>query len=352
MNATKINKILDILYKKLRDGNDTNSETDISFDDLINENYNYTDIRLAKNHICILREYFNNNEVFDEHIKYFRNFSDESILINWNTTCANCELGCSNNINLVFNFFAALFIMAIHIRSNLYDEKIKNELSVLFFKQFFLLDDNLNFNEDRMLKILIDYDLEIAEKNLLENDNLSNLKSLITIKDFLISMKNRYNNLSEEKLTEINIHIDWTNNKLEYFEKMYALEIKLQIAEANKPSEENKKLAPLKSIWLAAAKITIEEFIEIGIENHLWDKNYKLLSTRGKLYGTGKILLSSISVALKNFAISDQIHYEAAGEAFCKVFEIKINKDTNQPYKSFCNGNPKYIREFKRLYRI
>lgn len=115
---------------------------------------------------------------------------------------------------------------------------------------------------------------------------------------------------------------------------------------------ELKQSEKLKKIWLANPKISVDVFLQKGIEKGIWDENYKIITQRGSLYGTGKTLLGSLSIALKGWAINENIDYKIVGTCFCDAFNIEQKESTKDPYKAFSTGNPKIIKEFKRAYKI
>lgn len=109
---------------------------------------------------------------------------------------------------------------------------------------------------------------------------------------------------------------------------------------------------PLADIWLPEAKITVDSLITKGNVGGLWDENNAIITKRGSIYGTGKILLGSLSVALRGYAINSSTDFKIVGSAFCKAFNVKVNENTKDPYKSFQVGNEKYIKELKRHFNI
>lgn len=109
---------------------------------------------------------------------------------------------------------------------------------------------------------------------------------------------------------------------------------------------------PLTAIWLPQAKISIDDFYKKGYGVGLWDKNHNITAERGSIYGTGKALLGSLSVALKGYAINSNIDYKIVGKAFCDAFKIELKEKTQNPYKLFSSTKPEYIRELKRAFGI
>lgn len=108
----------------------------------------------------------------------------------------------------------------------------------------------------------------------------------------------------------------------------------------------------LESIWLANPKISIQNLIKAGIDSKIWDEKCNLITQRNGLYGSGKRLLGSLSIALKDYSISEDIHYKKIGEVFCKKFNIVIKNETKDPYKAFGTGNSKIIKQFKRWLNV
>jgi hypothetical protein len=117
-------------------------------------------------------------------------------------------------------------------------------------------------------------------------------------------------------------------------------------------TEHTEAIKKLKTIWLAEPKISVEDFIQKGVDKGLWNENLKIITSRGSLYGTGKTLLSSIYFAFKDWAISSNTDYNEVGKAFCEVFNIEIKEATKEKYKAFSSGKPKIITEIKRTFGV
>ena len=112
------------------------------------------------------------------------------------------------------------------------------------------------------------------------------------------------------------------------------------------------KIKLLKSIWLAEPKISAEDFIQKGIDKGIWNESFNLITERNSIFGKGKILLGSMFVALKDWAIYKNIDHNKAGEVLCEVFNIENKPTTTNPYKSFSSANQKYISAFKQQFNI
>lgn len=142
-------------------------------------------------------------------------------------------------------------------------------------------------------------------------------------------------------------------NKLQYYPVLLDL---IKTLETPPPKESDAEhteaIKKLKTIWLAEPKISVEDFIQKGVNKGLWNENLKIITSRGSLYGTGKTLLSSIYFAFKDWAISSNTDYNEVGKAFCEAFNIEIKKATIEKYKAFSSGKPKIITEIKRTFGV
>lgn len=119
------------------------------------------------------------------------------------------------------------------------------------------------------------------------------------------------------------------------------------------PPQQNEKPEPeLNKIWLSEPKISVQNLLTLGIEKGIWNDEYQIITAKGSLYGTGKTMLGSLFIALKGFAVSENIDYKEAGKVFCSFFNVPINEKTKEPYKAFSSGNEKLIRELKRAFNI
>jgi len=148
-------------------------------------------------------------------------------------------------------------------------------------------------------------------------------------------------------------HKTFLNNQITYYKNKSDLESKrTQIIESKEDVVINNRLSLLIDIWSVSAKLSLSEVLRIGLENKIWDEDYNIITKRNSIYGSGKSLLSSLAVALRHTAYPDSIDYKKIGQAFCEAFNISINENTKEPYKSFTTGNPKYIKQFKRLLKI
>lgn len=108
----------------------------------------------------------------------------------------------------------------------------------------------------------------------------------------------------------------------------------------------------LSKIWLNEPKITVDNFLKLGIEKGIWNEQNNIITAKGKLYGTGKSLLGNLSIALKGYAISENTDYKEVGKAFCNTFNLPINEKTKEKFKAFSSGNEKQIILLKKAFNI
>lgn len=135
-------------------------------------------------------------------------------------------------------------------------------------------------------------------------------------------------------------------------EKLHHFPILLDIVKTLPPQPNTKEKPELSKIWLSEPKVTVSDFLIMGIEKGIWNEQYNIITARGSLYGTGKSLLGSLFIALKGYAISNSIDYKEAGKAFCSFFNIPISENVKEPYRAFSSGTEKQIRELKRAFNI
>src|SRR5690606_9081667 len=90
-------------------------------------------------------------------------------------------------------------------------------------------------------------------------------------------------------------------------------------------SQRSEKPEPeLNKIWLSEPKISVDDLLTSGIEKGIWNDEYQIITAKGSLYGTGKTMLGSLFIALKGFAVSENIDYKEAGKVFCSFFNVPI----------------------------
>lgn len=112
------------------------------------------------------------------------------------------------------------------------------------------------------------------------------------------------------------------------------------------------KIELLKTIWLPNAQITIEDFIQKGIDKGMWNEKFDIIPQRNSMYASGKKMLAAVYVAFKNWAINGVIDYKIVGKVLCEVFNVKIKETTKEPFKSFSSANKKVVDEIKKQFRI
>ncbi len=120
----------------------------------------------------------------------------------------------------------------------------------------------------------------------------------------------------------------------------------------NKESKTTRTNKRLSQIWLAEPKLSIDDFLQKGIDVGIWNENFDIIVKRGSLYGTGKTLLSNLAHAVRGYCISHQTDYKIIGKAFCEQFKIEISESTNEPYKVFNKENRAIKDQLKRAFSI
>ena len=179
-----------------------------------------------------------------------------------------------------------------------------------------------------------------------KNENLS---KILTLNDVGLIYDNRYTQSFQKQGLMKDIFSFTRYNQSCSMKKLIEPYIYIENEEKELINPSNELL---KSIWLSEAKISVEEFLLKGIGKGIWDEDYNLITKKGSIYGTDKILLASLSIALKGWAISSELDYKKIGKVFCTTFNVEINPKTDRPYKSFSSANEKYIKEFKRQFNI
>lgn len=107
----------------------------------------------------------------------------------------------------------------------------------------------------------------------------------------------------------------------------------------------------LKGIWMERPQKTIEEVLEKGFVLGLWDKNGRLQAQRSGPYGSGKLLLANLYIALKGNSVKNEIDYKEVGKILCDFFGAEIGV-AKEPFKSFQSGNQKKIDLIKKDFKF
>lgn len=332
-------------------GSFINDDDNLSSTDVLNENWSYTDRKINECFICIFKKHIDDDFVTKEIFQKYKSRLDFLSNDHDYDLCYNCS-----KLSLSLNFISSVG-MFIYSLNNLdyivggLDKRDKKILLDVFLKGFYLNNGIWSSDFTEFHKYYMDYLLEYFNDSLQTQSCYENIKELHQAKDFLNYTMLRIKNMEETpdvgNMDCFSFFLNFINSKLEYYEKIYALEIELQTTERSATNDEDKSLQPLKDLWLPNAKISLEEVIKIGIEKGIWDKNRNIITSRASLYGTGKSLLASLSVALKNQCYSDSIHPDFLGSAFCQAFNINIDLKVDRPYKSFGSPNTILIKRLK-----
>ncbi len=187
------------------------------------------------------------------------------------------------------------------------------------------------------------------------NEFCTHLFKIREINDFsLIEYLKTHNAYNEKDIRIILVHLNNFTyiNHLSELRQHFKDILDLLKLENENSNTNNKPQSELSKIWLRNPIITVEKFLKLGIEKQIWDEQYKIISAKGKLYGTGKSLLGNLSIALKEYAISENTDYKEVGKAFCNTFNIQIKENTKEPFKAFCSGNDKQIILLKKAFNI
>jgi|GEM_PF-6504022 len=235
----------------------------------------------------------------------------------------------SNKVKITSEFYSLLLIERFWTN---YCKELKIELNhELYFK---IRQDrvfhNIHIFQDEVLKkVILSMNVSIKSKPIIEQ---------IELLDNIIEKTENFDYLNDQKVYEK--HIKFLSDKRDKLLQNTPIHL------------EKKEQLPISKVWLTEPKITQERVIQKGINLGLWDENRNLTSNRGSLYSSGKNLLASLSIALKGHAISSSMDYKIIGEAFCETFNVNINQNTKEPYKPFCKGNSKIIRQFKQQFNL
>jgi hypothetical protein len=325
----------------------------LEYEKVILEYKSVLGLKEGEHHISYLRKYLGDDELFIEKIKPFSYDSIGLSNLVVGSSSSNKVLSFYNSVDPLFNFMCFLLVMYFQNVKNLVDEKWRKEWSLFFFNQFYMEKEQLMFRFERIESVLTNYHLKLIDNSLLNNENLKNIEDLAGILDLVDTINIKYRIINNDKIKSIKNQKLFYKSKLKKYDKLYFVEKEKQnLLDEELKRQEYKKLKPLKELWLAEAKISIEDLLRIGVENKIWDNDCNIITERKSLYTTGKTLLGSLAIALKGFAISYNTDYKIIGKAFCEVFNIKDKENVKEPFKSFSSGNQDSIKQFKRLLKI
>ena len=335
-----------------------------SIDDL-DQIFNISGVAREEDVHSLIRKYLADDETYDEWIQY----------INWSIhnsipkeIIGKCNFCNGNSVNesdkiclqyydkaeteiLIAGYF---FIIVIHNGAEIFSsEVVLHDLAFEFFNSFKYEKGVVTFNYKKYYNYFSIYLMEILRNTFKSMDTLDSLDLINDLKEELNFeiLRAKLQGLVSDDFFEP--HKTFLNSQITYFKNKSDFDSKrTKIIESREDVVNNDRLSLLIDIWSVSAKLSLSEVLRIGLENKIWDENYNIITKRNSIYGSGKSLLSSLAVTLRHTAYPDSIDYKKIGIAFCKAFNISINENTKEPYKSFSTGNPKYIKQFKKLLKI
>jgi len=180
-----------------------------------------------------------------------------------------------------------------------------------------------------------------------EKTNLSFSINVFRKHDILIPLANEFVNghaINRTKLEDLSFLI----NSLGVYYSLKKIGKSISKLELKAQNQNN----PLESIWKIKPQVSLDDFLSKGLDLGFWDEGYNLIVGRGGVYGSGKALLANIYISLKGNSINDNIDHKKAGSIFCEFFKIKVNPNTENPFKMFQSGNQKQIKQLKKAFKI
>ncbi|WP_343329294.1 hypothetical protein [Polaribacter staleyi] len=223
MILEKLNILIRNRYGSLEFGDEN-----LSKDEIINKYLNYTDEKVEKNHVCLLREYVDDDTLFKEKLKLLEpKLSFFKVELS-EDTCVECRLDCFSNLSNNVYSSISMFIIEVHNMGFCLSKRDRKQLSIEFLNQFYILNNVWCSSFERITKLFFDYYLVCLSEGFKGRTSLENLKDLYDAKDLLFDLKIRISNLGEiESLEEdsfFNVLNKFFNNKIEYFKEIKALE--------------------------------------------------------------------------------------------------------------------------------
>ena len=252
--------------------------------------------------------------------------------------CNGYLFEAKGNLFLVGNEFYRIYCLNKKLFEN--EEQVKR-LCYVFFSCFSFHKGLVYFNMDNLLNECLKEGLKSISEVLEASDMFRRLKIINTSLNDLHKRQIEHQIDHQYKDEYIQFQIKHYNEAKRFYSENEEIETKYK-----------SKSNYLQSIWLANAKLSIDDLLQKGIDAGIWNEQYEIIVKKKSMYGTGKTLLSNLAHALKGYSISEEIDYKVIGKAFCQQFNITINQSTKEPYKSF-NKQKKSIKdELKRVFSI
>jgi len=335
-----------------------------SIDDL-DQIFNTSGVAREEDVHSLIKKFLADDEKYDQWMQYIMQSIHNSIpkeIIGKCNFCNGDSINESDKICLQYYnkaeteilIAAYFFIISIHNNAEVFSsELVLQDLAFQFFKSLEYEKGMVTFNYKKFYDYFSICTMEILRSIFKSMDTLDSLDLINDLKEELNFEEIRAKLQGMVLTDQLEPHKTFLNNQITYYKNKSDLESKrTQIIESKEDVVINNRLSLLIDIWSVSAKLSLSEVLRIGLENKIWDEDYNIITKRNSIYGSGKSLLSSLAVALRHTAYPDSIDYKKIGQAFCEAFNISINEKTKEPYKSFTTGNPKYIKQFKRLLKI
>lgn len=242
------------------------------------------------------------------------------------------------NFFLVGNEFYRIYLQNKHLFK---DEKQIRYLCYVFFSCFSFYKGKVYFDFDNLLKECLKEGLKSISKLLQESDVFRRMQII----------NNSIHDLKNQQLKH-QIDHDYKDEYIQFQIKHYKEAKRFYTEKEELETKYSLENNPLRDIWLAEAKLSIKDLLQLGIDKGMWNEKYEIFIKKGSVYGTGKTFLANLAHALKGHSISEETDYKVIGKAFCEQFNIEPNANTKEPYKTFNKENKPIKDRIKKAFSI
>ncbi|PQJ77517.1 hypothetical protein [Polaribacter glomeratus] len=199
------------------------------------DEYFYSVKKKVKHHLCLIKDYLEDYNLFISLIKLYKIHPDYFINKQENTSCNGCLMNCINHMHPTFNFACYIIIANIEVRGSSIHEQDKNSLVINCLNLFSIKDELLFYDYEKMIANFTEFDFRSINHILSQNIDLKNLEYLNKLGDSINSIDSQisifYN--YKKKPCVIKKHI---KNKKKYFDKKIIIDEKLkEIEEVSTP---------------------------------------------------------------------------------------------------------------------